>query len=366
MSLNLQNMDMALTLEISAGCVYSCTGCTIQREASTFPSDTDFQRLERLVEDMQANGVYLSDFTIGPTDILSSYNGPQILSDGRIKALAQQFSNPNINVSLLTRQDEAYRELGRKLNWLFAGGTLALSIPFEVRQINNRKYLDVLRRRIKLIEAELTQVEIEVIYPIVNFQAAITYDRVNKTSLTERLLLNALDIELHERTHMDVILPHGRRGLRNSENAQELVRSIDHLNQLYYNIMTEPEYADHSIGINELHPNEGRLWDVVYFQGNLFIIPFILDGFPVFDPEYRLKNEWSFAGIYEHANSKFLRDLKLAATVEDCRSCEFIADCAARGMIGIMDVTNTHRCLSVIRRLRHHFMWVERDRPITH
>jgi hypothetical protein len=360
-----QNFDAALTLEISNGCRFNCTGCGVDKYDPTYPSDEQFEKIKSLVDSWEANGVNLSDFQIGPTDIMTSYNGSQIFLDPRVKDLAHRFKSPIINTSLLVKDDEEYLKLGDTLNSFFKDKPFSINVPFEIGQYKNIKYTETLRRRIRLIKSRLVDTKIETIFYIVNFRDSIVYDKKNGTNLTERILLDIDNIELQDKedhhrgdyNHMDVVLPHGRVGLNDPVVAKDLLASIDKLNEIHTNIQTKPEWENHTIGINTLHPNEGRIWDTIYYNGEIYIVPFIIDGFAIFDEDYRVKGPWTFENIFTETSDRFADQLVYAMAVPDCTVCEFVNDCAARGVIGVMEKLGQKRCISVIKALRKYFMY---------
>ena len=60
------------TLEVTNGCRYSCTGCSIDKDGNSWPTDAEFDKIFKLVDDLAVNEFRPMNLQIGPTDIMTS------------------------------------------------------------------------------------------------------------------------------------------------------------------------------------------------------------------------------------------------------------------------------------------------------
>ena len=79
------------SLEITKGCQFNCTGCTIDKVYNDYPSDNEFQKIMSLLDDLKENEFKPMNLQIGPTDVMTSSNMDQVLTDIRVKKLTKKF-----------------------------------------------------------------------------------------------------------------------------------------------------------------------------------------------------------------------------------------------------------------------------------
>ena len=84
------NKLIDFSLEVSNGCQFNCTGCTIDKVNNDYPSDNEFDKIDYLIDDISKNG-------FKPMNLQLSYrfndasNMDQVLTDKRIKKLQRNF-----------------------------------------------------------------------------------------------------------------------------------------------------------------------------------------------------------------------------------------------------------------------------------
>ena len=93
---NMMNEDnvkklIDFTLEITNGCQFSCTGCTVDMEGNSWPTDNDWNKISDLIDDFDKNEFRPMNLQIGPTDLMTSINRDQILTSIEVKNLASKF-----------------------------------------------------------------------------------------------------------------------------------------------------------------------------------------------------------------------------------------------------------------------------------
>ena len=84
------NKLIDFSLEVSNGCQFNCTGCTIDKVNNDYPSDNEFDKIDYLIDDISKNGFKPMNLQLGPTDLMTASNMDQVLTDKRIKKLAKE------------------------------------------------------------------------------------------------------------------------------------------------------------------------------------------------------------------------------------------------------------------------------------
>lgn len=341
-------------LEVTNGCQFNCTGCNVDKEGNSYPSEEDFDRMEILIDDLNNNGFPAMNIAIGPTDIMTSVNRDKILSSERIKRLCTKFMKTAINCAFLDPFDENYIKMGKQLNWLLAGKMVKFVIPFEAYHIDNKQYIDRIRRRRDLVLSQMPDVVHTKTYLIVNYETTSIYDKENNKNITEQLILKIYSSPLLEDFAVDLVLGHARANLRDTKNSTKFIESTKKLKSI---MASAREKHGITVDIAEVKDSEGRDWDIFYKAGKLYLTPFILEGLANFDEAFEIKNEWTLAGVYESYNSGFVDQLEFAMNAKECKSCQFVAQCAERGVHTLMKIMNTEDCISPAKDVQKSINW---------
>ena len=341
-------------LEVTNGCQFNCTGCNVDKEGNSYPSEDDFDRMEKLIDDLNSNNFPAMNLAIGPTDIMTSINKDKILTSQRVRSLSQKFMKTVINCAFLDPFDENYIKLGKQLNWLLAGKMVKFVIPFEAFHIDNQAYINRIRRRRDLVLSQMPDVVHTKTYLIINYETSSIYDKENNKNITEELVLKVYESELLGDFAVDLVLGHARADLRKQENADKFINSARKLKSIM--ALAREKYGT-SVDIAEVKDSEGRDWDIFYKAGKLYLTPFILEGLANFDEEFEIKNDWTLDGVYESYNSGFAQQLEFAFNAKDCKSCQFVPQCAERGVHTLMKIMNTEECISPAKDVEKSVNW---------
>lgn len=342
-------------LEITKGCKYDCTGCKVDKTINSMPPEQDFDRLEKLVDELNFYNFKAMNLAIGPTDILTSDNKDIILSSQRLKLFSSKFLKTSINCAFLESNDIDYIDLGKRLNWLLNGGLVKFVVPFEAFHIDNENYLKKIKNRIDLTLANMPNVTHTKTYLIVNYETASIYDRKNNRNLTEELLFKVYNSELLKHFDVGLVLPHTRLNLRNEYVAGSFIDAVKKLKNLL--VSARGTYGKDQISIAEIDPTEGTDWDIFYRDGKLYMTPFILEGLASFDEIFEIAQDWTFDNLYQYHNDSIVNQLNWADTVDDCKQCRFKLLCAERGVHKLMKITNTSECISPAKNLENEIPW---------
>lgn len=352
----LQNINKLIdfTLEITNGCQFNCTGCNVDREGNSWPSDSDFDRIESLIDDLNLNDFPAMNLAIGPTDIMTSANRDAILSSDRIKNLCSKFVKTAINCAFLDPFDDNYIRLGKQLNWLLKDGIVKFVIPFEAYHIDNKHYIDRIRKRRDLVLKHMPDVKHTKTYLIINYDTAFVYDKENNTNITEELVLKIYDSELVEDFEVDLVLSQTRNNLRDESNANKFINAAKTLKRI--KASAREKYGE-SINVAEMINSEGKDWDIFYKAGKLYMTPFLLEGLASFDEVFEVKEDWTFEGLYKSHNNSLIKQLNWASTAKECHNCQFAGVCSERGILNLMSIVNTNDCISPAKDVEKSVIW---------
>jgi hypothetical protein len=342
------------TLEVTNGCRYNCTGCTIDKEGNSWPTDDEFDRLSKLIDDLAANEFRPMNLQIGPTDIMTSINREAVLTSPRIKALSKKFLKTAINCAFLDPFNENYIKMGNQLDWLLEGGLVKFVVPFEAYHIDNEEYIDRIRKRIDLTLKHMPTVTHTKTYLLINYETSSIYDKENNSNLTEELIFKTYQSKLLDGLTADIILPHTRTDLRVEKNSNEFYNAVMKLKT--YMTRAREKYGK-AIDVAELLPHEGKDWDIFYKAGKLYMTPFLLEGLASFDEEFEVKQDWTFNGLYNTYMQGFLDQIEWASSNPACQGCQLVPHCAERGIHSLMKISNITECISPAKSLENKIFW---------
>lgn len=342
------------TLEVTNGCQFNCTGCAVDKEGNSWPSDEEFERINHLVDDLARFEFKPMNLAIGPTDIMTSVNKDRVLTDPKIKALAKKFLKTSINCAFLDPFTDNYVKLGKQLNWLLEGGLVKFVVPFEAYHIDNKEYVDRIRRRIETTLANMPDVTHTKTYLIINYETSSIYDKEQKANLTEELILKTYKSNILEGLTADIVLPHTRADLRIEKNANEFYSAAMKLKEYISNARNK--YGP-DVDIADILPHEGRDWDIFYKAGKLYMTPFLLEGLASFDQEFEVTEDWTFEGLYDTYLNGFLSQIDWASKNTACQGCQLVPLCAERGIHSLMKIANITDCISPAKSLENKIIW---------
>lgn len=351
-----QNINKLIdfTLEVTNGCQFNCTGCNVDKEGNSWVSDEDFARIYSLVDDLRNNDFEPMNLAIGPTDIMTSINRDKVLSSPKIKTLASKFLKTTINCAFLDPFNENYKKLGEQLNWLLEGKIVKFVIPFEAYHIDNQQYIDRIRKRRDLVLANMPLVKHHKTYLIINYDSANIYDKEHRKNLTEELVLKVYESSNLKDFAADLVLPHTRADMRSPEHSKHFLDSVEDIRKKM--VSARKRYGI-AVDVAEVKKSEGRDWDIFYKAGNLYMTPFLLEGLACFDDTYKIKNSWEFSGLHQHYIDRLLDQIDWATNNPECSSCQFMGDCAERGIHDLMQINSTHKCISPAKLLEDDIVW---------
>ncbi len=138
----------------------------VDKDFDPGPFDADGPELLSLIDEMSEVGYDLTEFTVGPVDVISSRVGLDILDHSLIKAMVSRYQGMVLPLALLS--DTGLPELCEKLNSLLAGKRIKIATPFPLTSVHNQKHINLIRERVQFIIARMPDVKFELLYLTVN------------------------------------------------------------------------------------------------------------------------------------------------------------------------------------------------------
>lgn len=159
---------LALIFEVTHGCQYKCSGCTVNKDSCYLPDQAGFDKLKAFLDSMEDNGVDLVELELGPTEIISSINRDEIFDHPQFREMIKRFRLFTLITGLLLPDPDEYIKLIDKINEVAPGLNIELVTPVEFRHVNNEKYLKIIHDNIQIfkdrLEGTLTGVILQINY----------------------------------------------------------------------------------------------------------------------------------------------------------------------------------------------------------
>lgn len=309
-----EDLAFNLSLEILKGCGYSCHDCAIdQSQTSDFMSDADADGLIQLVDDMKAQGYRLHELTLGPTDIISSQSGINVLDLPVVRALAERYSSLTVSLALLLEQDLV--EFARKVDQLMAGKKLRIVVPLTLKNARNAKFLELIRHRIGIINSCLSATHLKLVYLTINMH--------NSSAATFDMSMNQMvqDIDLGVEKLVEYVFPHSRKGLDNLIVRGEFLRDFSTYTQGIHDC-SGSQYNRYLI------PTPSDSVETTYHNGQLFYTPVLMEKFPILSDAFVIPQPWSAEAMMEYKANLYYDMLSQYADHPTCGDCCFLDQCA--------------------------------------
>lgn len=330
MLINPDDLAFNLTLEILKGCGYSCQDCAIDKSiTSDFIGDGDEERLISLVDSMKEQGYRLHEFTLGPTDIISSKSGIDILDRPIIKQLAERYSSLTVALALLFDTDLVL--FAQKVDALMAGKKFRLIVPTTLKNAGNVKYMEMIRQRIKVIKDNLHQTEFKLVYLTINM---VNASAENFSLETNRV---AQGVDLGVETLVEYVFPHSRSGFDNLVNRSKFLHDF----RSYTDGMKE---CKDTTANRYLIPTISDSLEATYHKGELYYTPVLMEKFPLFHESFIIPRPWTSDTIIDRKADQY-HDVLLNYSDSTCGDCCFFDHCARGDTQLIMNHIGLDECL---------------------
>lgn len=328
---NEPSLAFNLTLEILQGCKYSCVGCMVDKDYEPLiPFDQDTDKILAMVDAMQAAGYRTREFTIGPTDVISSRSGNAIFDHPLIVGLAKRFDSVVIPLALLS--PDGLDDMCSKVNKLMQGKSFTLATPFRLKSVHNVKHQALLRRFVEYIRGRLYDVNFELLYLTVNMIG----EAMSDFDVEHNRLLHDLDFGV--RKLVEFVFPHSRKGLDNLMTRSMFIHDFGK----FCEVIKQCKNTD--LNRHLIKPANDS-FEVTYRDGKMYYTPTLIEKFHIFAPDFELPDPWTVAALEEFKMNLYLESLVDYAAKTPCQSCCHLNRCAQGDVHPIMRHIQHDECL---------------------
>lgn len=345
------NKTLALVLEVSRGCARSCTGCKINKQSGSIPSEDTLVKLLKLTQDMKLAGVDFYEVELGPTDLTTAANTGDIFANEYLQSICRMFKVTTINGSFIDPNPRVYEDFAKKVNAFTPDNWIGLAIPVEMRHVFNDKYISRIRDNVKAFEQVLPNIIKEVVVNIIFDEKYM--EQAAKEHTYEELFARCNSLDVHENTMADFVFHHGRVGRGESIDTEAFKRAIAALNEQYLlEVRRRGKDASKRFLPSQMIP-ESHNTELILSEGELYVRPILNERTTVFHERFRHNGEWDYHSVTEAIANRFIDNFAIAASanMEDCNSCEFLSDCAEGSVQDLMEVLKTNKCILIKREL---------------
>jgi hypothetical protein len=338
----------ALIFEVTHGCQYSCTGCTVNKQSSSLPDDEGFSTLVAFLDNLEDNGITLSELELGPTDLMTSINRDEVLSHPTFNAVAKRFQLLTFIVGLILPKEDDYIRLAQQLNLITDKIDIGIVTPMELAHACNDKYLRTIEKNVRVLIAHLDAPLVEVILQV-QFDARFLTQRQVGSPSYDNLFDKIHSLDLPVRTKVNFTLPHGRSKLESELVSGNFLDSIQALNTFYLRDMKRRagSLERRHLPFQLLNPRHSG--EVLWHDNNLYIRPVINERFTVLSEDRKFTKPWTYDSFVTTSLEMTNRSLEKGLQFDDCVSCEHLMTCANRGVHEVMDAVGTNKCIMLLK-----------------
>lgn len=334
---------LELTMDISDGCKFSCSGCMIER-SNPYNSD-DVTKLIDMVDDYVGHGYLPFDINIGPTDLLISDNVDEILSDPLIAELIGKFETLIINTTLMSDDKDMLDRLAAYVERVIPGKWLRINAPFDLKKIDNERYVNRIKDNLDYLISKLTTVRFYKLFVVINYDTGVEYTRPDHTIPED--VMKLYDIGLYPDIHIDIVTPHLRNGVDNIMMNQDYYRSFREVVGIMDDIALDPRWTDRWKPIlNELNETEGDIRAYTYHRGKLYQHAFVQETMLINSEEFIVEGEWTCSNMESKRLDMLVNQLSSGNYSKECHHCEHVFRCSNRMVLQLKEVIGESRCLS--------------------
>ncbi len=322
-----------LSLEILKGCGFSCPGCTVEKNFAPMEiPEADAQALLALVDELKADDFRLLELKLGPTDITSSDNGFAAMQHPFVKEMASRYKALNISHPML--HDRGFVELAQLIDELIPGKKLSVGVPMTLKNIQNPKYMALVKQHIALFKGLLKKVDFNRVYATFN----VIEDN-----------LENLSVESYEQAHqmdlgdvgivVEFPFAHSRQGMDNLLVLDRFRRDLHYFTEFI------KERAN-TKSFRPLQPAVLSGIEFTYRAGSLYSTPVLVENLPIFHPDFELPKPWSASELMSFLENRYYDNLIEFADHPECGNCCFLDNCARGDVHRIMKLVGRDTCLT--------------------
>jgi hypothetical protein len=323
--------EIDVQIDISAGCQRSCSDCVVSFDSPMSISRArDFNRLMSQC----SKDFFLGNLTLGPTDVFAS-NQSVDYTDPEIIKMTEHFKTVTFSTSLLGKKSEIF-DHAVKIGKLFKQH-IKLSIPVDLREVDNSKYKKHIWDKINLFEEGLGR-------PLGTKTRKVYF--IGNLPTRE----DDIDPDIFDKftkdwgVQLDVAVNSGRKGLK------ELQPTFDNAVEFFSNRLEKVNNFPGAL------LEEGRGLDLLFRNGDLYFMPFYNERIGVLDERFKLfKNQiWSVDTLIKEINALMVESMEVSLNIPCCANCEFNSRCSLFLIPILLDSLEINTCVQPREVMRKH------------
>lgn len=332
----MHNSNINIALDVLEGCGYTCSGCTVDRDMAMLGmTQDDIENLLTLgFGIVGAHDDTKHELTIGPTDFISSNNGPDVLKHPMIQKLLTKFNVINIPLSLLS--PKGLVEFAQLFNEYAPGKMLRIAIPVTIKNALKPKYIDLLRRHIQIIKDNLVECNLDRIYITISLMGSdidlVTVENLHALS----------EIEFPVRQTREFFFGHSRANFDCLVKQSEFIRDY----RKYTAFMSSIPGHRH---FTEITPMPDDSFDTIYRNGKLYYSPTLREGFVWWNDYFEIPKPWTVETVTAFKDRIVEENMADVEHSKDCEGCCHYFNCNMGDIKTIMRMLSIKDCLPQIQ-----------------
>lgn len=315
-----------IQMDVLDGCEHNCSGCFVNRRNNA-PSDDNLESFSKFVKEITDLDILVDEILIGPTDVLSSSNTFDVLSNKHLLKTINDNSPILAFVTTLMGDPKKFCEfIVKNIN---IDTEIEIGIATQPDLLMDLNYAEGIKCKLKTLDELPHDVTYTFILNIDEYD--VDYERLHKH------VVKQFD------TTFDLI-----PSIARSKNKEKILFKIKNLNE-HYNYLKTGSQANN---IMVDHSHSGMNFKVLNFKkGGWWLSPFLYENMAIYDELFKVS---SISDLHAKVVHQYSYE-------DECSSCDFINSCVARSIPRLMKFLGTDRCICPKENMIRHLY--EYNRP---
>lgn len=332
-----QHFFLNINFEVLNGCKFKCRGCHVETNAQTPISEKQAEDLNKLLVSFK-NSLYMPFIAfIGPTDFLVADNFKDTFEDPKVVALFHNFKRISVQTTYLDiRNAESIADTLKKY---YSDMEVEINIVVDPARILDHSYLDRIAENKKTFLDLLGRDDVRT-FGIMN---VYDYDQTKIPDLLRNYDFMHKKVEHLFETTIDYNFSAGRNLDLSNE---EFLALSERIKNLFNHSLVSDNQAEY------LRFSFGKLTDSLierqynYRGGDLYYSPLLYERFVSFKDEFKVPlKDYTAKEIEQFEHTMLLQQYAQAPSTTECEECPFLGSCIDRGILYLMGVYSTPKCL---------------------
>lgn len=323
---------LEITLDLFKGCTHNCGGCMVNRELGG--SLTDMLEIHSLLKEMVGAGYVAFDLGVGPTDIMSSSNGYDVLADPVVRDIVHMFHQFTVAAAFREKDLTRYDTMCEHIDQAAPGQAIRFLIPAAPENFRNNKFADGVKHRLEHVQQSFKAARLNEAGFVVNCTAETMTDNYKEN------LVKGLDVEFPVEKDDILNIPYGRRDNKDLLMGQTMKRMSYMISDFYSGLSGEDERRRNP----DLCHHTGTMMNLLYTDGKLYWVPFLKDDCVFIDPFFEVPRPWTMEHLLTIRTKAQQGSLDHLADTP-CMGCIHLSSCVEKGITSLMERLNIKDCM---------------------